>query len=400
MSVTSTGEIDSLSISDEVKARLEPVLLDGEINATLVRLFSEPIIIDGVINARINYGTGANIDQGAGGGGGEGQTAPGGGQQAPNIGDFNPQTPGEQPQQGFNLNPQGGLVANRNGGGGGGGGNAIQVTFPASLRNAITDQAGTLKEIQASQKEFYQSSIAFFDNTGAQGLTANQHLSGIRRVLAGETEDNETLNRLATEATLTSISDTLNQIHVETQRVADAPLVDRLVEAGVVFPNDPQDPTNAAFTQSPIQDILSQGGLSLFAGFDAINQNLQTLLDSQAQGAPDLSVMPGGDPSTPMYAHIVNQPPVQDVRVVNDVRTKTEITNKVKAQVEGTVNVKQVGVVQVTQSGEWVMQLASGSTIPVYVQGGHVTADLAGGLEGLAIALADEEVRLSAVGGI
>ena len=55
---------------------------------------------------------------------------------------------------------------------------------------------------------------------------------------------------------------------------------------------------------------------------------------------------------------------------------------------------------QVTQSGEWVMQLASGSTIPVYVQGGHVTADLAGGLEGLAIALADKEVRLSAVGGI
>ena len=77
-------------------------------------------------------------------------------------------------------------MANRNGGGGGGGGNAIQVTFPASLRNAITDQAGTLKEIQASQKEFFQSSIAFFDNAGARGLTANQHLSGIRRALLAE----------------------------------------------------------------------------------------------------------------------------------------------------------------------------------------------------------------------
>ena len=196
------------------------------------------------------------------------------------------------------LQPTGGAVADRGQPtrGGGGGGNAIQVTFPPSLRSAITSQANTLLELQSAQKEFFQSSVAFYNKTGNQNLTANRHLSGIRRVLAGETEDNETLNRLATEATLTSISDTLNQIRVETQRVADAPLVDRLVEAGVAFPNDPQDPTNAAFTQSPIQDILSQGGLSLFAGFDAINQNLQTLLDSQAQGAPDLSVMPGGDP--------------------------------------------------------------------------------------------------------
>ena len=45
--------------------------------------------------------------------------------------------------------------------------------------------------------------------------------------------------------------------------------------------------------------------------------------------------------------------------------------------------------VQVTQSGEWVMQLASGQTISVYVQGGHVTADIAAGLEGLAIPLVD-----------
>ena len=108
-----TGEIDSLSISDEVKARLEPVLLDGEINATLLKLFPEPVIIDGIINARINYGTGANIDQGGGGGGGEGQTAPG-------FDDFDPATPGEGAGQGFNLNPDGGFVANRNAGGGGG----------------------------------------------------------------------------------------------------------------------------------------------------------------------------------------------------------------------------------------------------------------------------------------
>ena len=248
-----TGEIDALSISEDAKALLEPVQLDGEINATLVKLFSEPIIIDGIINARINYGTGANIDQGGGGGGGEGQTAPGGGQQAPNIGDFNPQTPGEQPTgQGFNLNPQGGLVANRNagGGGGGGGGNAIQVTFPPSLRNAITDQAGTLKEIQASQKEFFQSSIAFFDTSGEQGLTTNQHLSGIRRALLSEDAPQV---QLATEATLVGMTETLNQIQLNTERIADAPLVNRLVDAGAAFPNDPTDPTNAALTQSPDQ---------------------------------------------------------------------------------------------------------------------------------------------------
>lgn len=46
---------------------------------------------------------------------------------------------------------------------------------------------------------------------------------------------------------------------------------------------------------------------------------------------------------------------------------------------------------QVTQSG-------NGATIPVYVQGRQVTTDIAGGLEGLAIQLADEEVGLRAVG--
>ena len=381
-----TGEIDSLSISDEVKARLEPVLLDGEINATLVKLFSEPIIIDGIINARINYGTGANIDQGGGGGGGEGQTAPGGGQTAPNIGDFNPQTPGEQSAQGFNLNPQGGLVANRNAGGGGGG-NAIQVTFPPSLRNAVTDQAGTLKEIQASQKEFFQSSRAYFDKAGAQSLTANQHLSGIRRALLSEDTPQV---QLSTEATLVGMAETLNQIRFATERVADAPLVNRLVEEGVAFPNDPTDPTNAALTQSPINDILGQAGLSLFAGFDSIQQQFS---DLQAQMQPvDLSQMPGSTPDNPMYIIDTSRPPVQKVEVMNTVKTETKVMND--------VNVKQVGVVQVTQGGEWVMQLASGSTVPVYVQGGRLVADIAGGLEGLAVQLADEEIRLNAVGAL
>ena len=385
------GEIDALSISEDAKALLEPVQLDGEINATLVKLFSEPVLIDGIINARINYGTGANIEQGGGGGGGEGQTAPGGGQQAPNIGDFNPQTPGEQPEQGFNLNPQGGLVANRNGGGGGGGGgNAIQVTFPPSLRNAITDQAGTLKEIQASQKEFFQSSIAFFDNAGARGLTANQHLAGIRRALLSEDAPQV---QLSTEATLVGMAETLKQIRFATERVADAPLVDRLVDAGVGFPNDPTDPTNAALTQSPIVDILGQGGLSLLSSFDAIAQNLEILQGGAANAQPaDLSQMPGSTPDNPVYIIDTSRPPVQKVEVMNTVKTETKVMND--------VNVKQVGVVQVSQSGEWVMQLAGGGTLPVYVQGGRLVADIAGGLEGLAVNLADTEVGLRAVGAI
>ena len=58
------------------------------------------------------------------------------------------------------------------------------------------------------------------------------------------------------------------------------------------------------------------------------------------------------------------------------------------------------GVVQVSQSGEWVMQLASGATVPVYVQGGRLVADIAGGLEGSAVQLADTEVGLRAVGAL
>ena len=99
------GEIDSLKISDEAKALIEPVLLKGEIQAELIKLFPEPVLIDGIINARINYATGAEPPAGGGGGSpGEGRE-----KQAPRIGEFNPQTPGEPAEQGFNLNPAGRL---------------------------------------------------------------------------------------------------------------------------------------------------------------------------------------------------------------------------------------------------------------------------------------------------
>ena len=61
---------------------------------------------------------------------------------------------------------------------------------------------------------------------------------------------------------------------------------------------------------------------------------------------------------------------------------------------------KEVGVVQVSQSGAWVMQLAGGGTIPVYVTGGQLVADISAGISGLAVALADEEVALRDLGAL
>ena len=173
--------------------------------------------------------------------------------------------------------------------------------------------------------------------------------------------------------------------------------MDRLIDEGVRFPNDPTDPTNAALTQSPIVDILSQGGLSLFAGFD----NLQTLLDAQlqqTQGTPDLSVIPGTDPSNPMYIVDVNRDTPRKVEIVNT--PKMVVDGGVLDGVRNPVGVKQVGVVQVSQSGEFVVQLAGGGTLPVRVEGGRMVVDIAGGLEGLAVNLADTEVGLRAVGAL
>ena len=91
-----------------------------------------------------------------------------------------------------------------------------------------------------------------------------------------------------------------------------------------------------------------------------------------------------------------------------DAPRKVEIVNTPKMVVDGRVldgvrnpvDVKQVGVVQVSQSGEFVVRLAGGGTLPVYVEGGRLVADIAGGLEGLAVNLADTEVGLRAVGAI
>ena len=115
-------------------------------------------------------------------------------------------------------------------------------------------------------------------------------------------------------------NDLLDGILSEKRRVADAPLVEKLLDAGVAFPNDPLDPTNAALTQSPIQDILSQGGLSLLSSFDAIAQNLEVLQGGAANAQPaDLSQIPGTTPDNPIFIIDTSRPPVQKVEVMNTV---------------------------------------------------------------------------------
>ena len=77
-----------------------------------------------------------------------------------------------------------------------------------------------------------------------------------------------------------------------------------------------------------------------------------------------------------------------------------DVKSEVNTNVINTVNVKHVGALAVTQGGEFVVQLSGGGTLPVYVQGGRLSVDIEGGIEGLAVQLADEEVSLRAVGAL
>ena len=412
------GAISSLSIDPAALAAIQPVMISGVIKPVLdLSDIPNPIVLRGRIDATVNYLTGANIDQDDDAGersGGGGQGRPANRDEDPvqrsqvaqdlstiaNVlqnaavsGNLNPElgptprvdipTPNldvdDQPSPGA-AHPEGfgdtlkdtDQFAPRAGGGGRAGvSGALRVTFPTEVLSKLAQE-------ETLSKQF---------------VGANQHLAIMRTFIA-----NEMFPSLNTQ--LTEITDALNSIRIATEKTAEAPLVERLVDAGVAFPNDPQDPTNAALTQSPIQDILSQGGLSLLAGFDNIDKNLQTLLDaqSQAQGTPDLSVIPGTDPSNPMYIVDVNRDTPRKVEIVNT--PKMVVDGGVLDGVRNPVDVKQVGVVQVTQGGEFVVQLAGGGTIPVRVEGGRMVVDIAGGLEGLAVNLADTEVGLRAVGAI
>ena len=68
-------------------------------------------------------------------------------------------------------------------------------------------------------------------------------------------------------------------------------------------------------------------------------------------------------------------------------------------EIKGQVDVRQVGTVEVTQAGEFVVRLSSGETIPVYVQGGQVQANLSPGeIDALARAIDQANVVQSQLG--
>ena len=187
------------------------------------------------------------------------------------------------------------------------------------------------------------------------------------------------LEGLATESTLAALTDHAAAIAANTAILTELPIIESLAEQGVSV-EGAQSGLNLGERQT---DIL------------ALLQSAQSL----AGPAPNLAEMPGSGEGNPLFAHITNQKEVQDVRLVGG---KIESVGSVGSVGEITkqVSVKQVGTIAVTQSGEWVMRLASGGTIPVYVEGGRIVADIEGGLEGLALSLADEEVGLRAVGAI
>ena len=177
------------------------------------------------------------------------------------------------------------------------------------------------------------------------------------------------LEGLATESTLASLTAHAAAIAANTGLLAELPLITSLAGQGVSV-EDAQSRLNLGERQTDLLTLL---------------QSAQSL----ASPTPDLSQIAGVSESNPLYVVDTSRPEVQKVEVMNKVQTETEV--------KGTVDVKQVGVVQVTQSGEWVMRLASGETIPVYVQGGQLQTNLSqGGISTLAELIDVENQRRDA----
>ena len=177
------------------------------------------------------------------------------------------------------------------------------------------------------------------------------------------------LEGLATESTLAALTSHAASIAANTGLLAELPLISTLAGQGVSV-EDAQSRLNLGERQTDLLTLL---------------QSAQSL----AGPAPDLSQIAGVSESNPLYVVDTSRPEVQKVEVMNKVQTETEV--------KGTVDVKQVGVVQVSQSGEWVMRLASGETIPVVVQGGQIQANLSqGGISTLAELIDVENQRRDA----
>ena len=426
------GSINSLNIDPTALSSIQPVDLSGVINARLNLLFDEPIILSGRIDATVNYITGANVGDGGGGGGGGGQ----GGDEDPvqrsqvseDISTIARAL--ENAAVSGNLDPELGPTP--------------RVDIPAILdklnqqTNFSDDQAQRenpgFGDILRSVNQFRQETGGQIGGAWPSGslrvtlpteafaelaqettlqsgfIFANDHLAIIRTLLANDDA------AFATETTLAGMAETLDRIELATERIADQPLVDQLIEAGVAFPQSLEERIN-----SFLPDVLSQGGLNQFSTFGNLNRRIETgeLAPDLAQigseerpgffnvanlpeiagllAPADMSLMPGGTADNPAFVSLVNLPAIQKVEVTNP-QEKVEVTNEkinvegsVKAEVSNTVGVRQVGSFAVTQAGQFVVQLASGNVIPV---------EIIGGLEGLSISLSEVNVELEAVGAI
>ena len=204
---------------------------------------------------------------------------------------------------------------------------------------------------------------------GGDDETAQAPAAAVRVQLATE----GTQLTLATESTLESVNAFAAQIAANTNILTQLPIIESLAGQGVST-EDAQSNLNLGERQTDLLTLL---------------QSAQSL----AGPGPDLSRM--GSPDAPLHIKDVDIATPRRVEVVN--MPEVKIANTAKVEVTNDVNVKQVGVVQVTQSGEWVMQLASGQTIPVYVQGGSVQANLSqGGISTLAELIDVENQRRDA----
>ena len=120
------------------------------------------------------------------------------------------------------------------------------------------------------------------------------------------------------------------------------------------------------------------------------SETLNDSVSASLTGVTDANQIIDGDVATAVET--ANREPTLNIDLGSNKTLDTNVVN--------TVGVKHVGALAVTQSGEWVMQLSGGGTLPVRVEGGRMVVDIAGGLEGLAVQLADTEVSLRAVGAI
>ena len=200
----------------------------------------------------------------------------------------------------------------------------------------------------------------------------------------------DALANVAQESTLTSIANTLEGIKRATEQTAQQPLVDQLIEAGVAFPRTLEDRTN-----SFIPDVLSQAGISLFAGFDnlqrrldelgitnpQVDANLVLMEDLAARSQPvDLSQRPGGSSGSPMFIKDVDAGQTQKVEVMN-------FPQHIHVKQAGAFEVKQAGAFEVT--GE----IGIRGVVPVDLVG-ELSASLDISAEELYVRLRDAGVRV------